>query len=335
MKPNSVFLDEVREAAQALTAVTTRTPLLANPDMDIQSGGRLLIKAENLQRSGAFNIRGAYNAMRQLSATQRKQGVIAYSSGNHALGLALAARELESSALIVMPRDVPASKIAAVRALGVDIETYDRNDQSFDDIVMRLSIETGRIIIPPSGNDHILAGAATAPLELYEQAQELGVKLDAVLVPCGGGGLTAATALIFNELSHHTEIYAVEPECFDDTRRSIKAGRRVENPKGQSTICDAIMTSTPNVETFKVNQSLLAGVLVASDDDVVEAMHFAFINFKIVLEPGAAVGIAAVLNGQYNLRGKKVATISTGGNIELGRFCALNNSGSRVERKHL
>jgi len=333
MSDHAALLESARAAAQALNGVALRTPLLESLDANALLGGRLLIKAENMQRTGAFKIRGAYNRMRQLSEAERARGVITYSSGNHAQGVALAARELGSSALIVMPVDVPATKIAATQALGADVTTYDRNSETSDDVVARLSAETRRIIVPPSGDDRVLAGAGTTALELLEQARGMDAALDAVLVPCGGGGLTAATALVCRALSPETQVFAVEPELFDDTRRSLLAGRRVENPKGQSTICDAIMTPTPNAETFEVNRNLLAGALIASDDDVRKAMRFVFEHFRIVIEPGAAVGVAAVLNGQIDLRGKAVATIVTGGNIDSGRFCALLNSQPGMEGK--
>jgi len=284
-----------------------------------------LVKAECAQRTGAFKIRGAYNCIRQLTEAERACGAITYSSGNHALGVTLAARLLGSSALIVMPSDVPPAKMAAVRALGAEIATFDRDAESSDAVVERLRKRTGRIHVPPSADDRVLAGAGTVALEMHEQAQELGSALDAVLVPCGGGGLTASTALVMHALSPATQVYAVEPELFDDTRRSLEAGKPVPNPKGRRTICDAIMTPVPNEVTFPINLDLLAGGLIASDEEVRAAMRFAFEHYKIVVEPGAAVGIAAVLSGRIDIRHKTVATIVTGGNVDPVRFCTLLN----------
>jgi threo-3-hydroxy-L-aspartate ammonia-lyase len=325
-----ITLDAIYEAADALQGVVTRTPLLENLDVNARLGGRLLIKAEHAQRTGAFKIRGAYNRLRFMSAEEKQRGAITYSSGNHAQGLALAARLMKTTAMIVMPADTPAAKVESTKTLGASVVTFDRDSSDSNEVVSRLKQETGRIVVPPSGDVRILAGAGTATLELIQQAQEADATLDAVLVPCGGGGLTAATAFLMHELSPKTRVYAVEPELFDDTRRSLEAGQRVANPKGQRTICDSIMTPTPNEHTFEINRRLLAGGLTASDNDVRIAMRFAFDAFKIVVEPGAAVGIAAVLNGQIDITGKTVALFTTGGNVDPGRYCELVNSASNA-----
>ena len=321
-----IGLEDVMDAATALRAIVFRTPLLENVDANQALGGRLLIKAESMQRTGAFKIRGAYNCIRQLSSEERARGAITYSSGNHALGVAVAARILGSSALIVMPDDVPPAKMAAVRTLGAEIETFDRDTESSDEVVERLRQETGRIVVPPSADPRVLAGAGTAALEMHEQAATLDAALDTVLIPCGGGGLTASTAMVFAELGPQARIYAAEPALFDDTRCSLAAGRCVANPVGRRTICDSIMTPIPNALTFSINRDLLAGGVVATDDEVRAAMRFAFEHYKIVVEPGAAVGIAAVLNGSVEIRGKTVATVVTGGNVDPARFCALVNT---------
>ena len=320
-----ITLDAIYEAALALSGVVMRTPLLENLDVNARLGGRLLIKAEHEQRTGAFKIRGAYNRLRSLSAEEKRRGVITYSSGNHAQGLALAAQLTGTTAMIVMPEDTPAAKIESTKALGADVVTFDRDKSDSNDVVSRMKEKTGRIIVPPSGDVRVLAGAGTASLELFRQAQESDACLDAVLVPCGGGGLTAATAFLMRELSPKTRVYAVEPELFDDTRRSLAAGKRVSNPIGLRTICDSIMTPTPNEHTFEINRELLAGGLTASDNDVRTAMRFAFDTFKIVIEPGAAVGIAAVLNGQIDIKGKTIAVFTTGGNVDRRSYCGLVN----------
>lgn len=315
-----ITLDDFRKAAGALRDVVIRTPLLENPDVNDMLGGRLLLKAENMQRTGAFKIRGAYHRMLNLSPKALELGVVTYSSGNHALGLARSARALGSTALIVMPSDAPPAKQAAVRAMGAQIVNYDRDTQNSADVVAQVMAETGRVEVPPSAHPQILAGAGTAALETLEDA---GGQLDAVLVPCGGGGLTAATALVMAQGSPRTSVYAAEPDLFDDTRRSLAVGMPVPNPKGQRTICDAIMTPIPGDMTFAINRERLAGGVTATDAEVRDAMRFAFDHFRIVAEPGAVVGLAAILNGQVPLKGRTVATIITGGNIDAARFAAL------------
>jgi threonine dehydratase len=218
-----------------------------------------------------------------------------------------------------MPSDVPTAKMNATRDLGAEIVTFDRDTENSADVVTRIRLQTGRIEVPPSGHGQVLAGAGTTALELFEDAPVL----DAVLVPCGGGGLTAATAVVMAEASPRTQVYAAEPTSFDDTCRSLAAGERLANPVGQRTICDAIMTPTPNEVTFPINLDLLAGGVTARDADVREAMRFAFEHFKIVTEPGAVVGLAAVLNGQVAIKNRTVATVITGGNIDVARFAAL------------
>ncbi len=321
--PYPVTPEDVSEARKALEGVIARTPLLENPDANALLGGRLLIKAENTQRTGAFKIRGAYNCIRQLTKAQKDGGIITYSSGNHAQGVALAARLLGTKALIVMPGDVPEAKKSATRALGAEIATFNRDQAFSDDVVAELKARTGRTEVPPGADARVMAGAGTVAAELFEQANALKATPDTILVPCGSGGLTAATAMVARALSPHTRVYAAEPALFDDTRRSLLAGKRLANPKGIRTICDAIMTPIPNALTFSVNRALLAGGVVASDSEVQAAMRFAYTHYGIVVEPGAAVGIAAVLNGQAEIRGKVVATIVTGGNIDPARFCRL------------
>lgn len=327
-----ITLDAIYAAADALNGVVTRTPLLENPDVNDHLGGRLLIKAEHAQRTGAFKIRGAYNRLRLMSADERRRGAITYSSGNHAQGLARAAQLVGTTAMIVMPDDTPTDKRAGTEALGATVVTYNRDREESGAVVTRLRQETGRIVVPPSGDVRVLAGAATASLELFQQARQAAARLDAVLVPCGGGGLTAATAFLMHELSPGTRVFTVEPDMFDDTRRSLEAGKRVANPKGRKTICDAIMTPAPNEQTFEINKKLLAGGLTASDEEVRGAMRFAFDFFKIVVEPGAAVGIAAVLNRRIDIEGKTLAVFTTGGNVDRARYCELVNG--TISRAH-
>ena len=321
-----ITIDKISETAKVLNGVVTRTPLLENLDINELLGGRLLIKAETAQRTGAFKFRGAYNCVRQLTECEKSKGVITYSSGNHGRGLALAARLLGSSALIVMPDDAPDDKVKAIEALGGEIATFNRDRERSDDLVKNLAKDTQRTIVPPSADWRVLAGSAGVALELAQQAEKAGASLDAVLVPCGGGGLTATTALVMRALSPETAVYSAEPLLFDDMRRSLATGERQMNPDGISTICDAIMTPTPTELCFSINRELLAGGLVASDNEVRSAMRFAYEHFKIIVEPGAAVGLAAILSGGVNIKGKTIATIITGGNIASDRFCELLNN---------
>ena len=212
--------------------------------------------------------------------------------------------------------------MARTRELGGEIITYDRATQVREEVAERIQAEGNYVMVPPNEDRRVMAGAGTVALELSNQVDTL----DAILVPCGGGGLTAATAIVMQALSPNTAVYAVEPELFDDTRRSLLAGERMSNPKGQKTICDAIMTDTPGALTFPINQQLLAGVLTVSDDEVRCAMAFAFEHFKIVVEPGGAVGLAAVLSKKIDIPHKTICVIATGGNVDAADFCAALNT---------
>jgi threo-3-hydroxy-L-aspartate ammonia-lyase len=324
-------LDEVEDAARALKGVAFATPLLENTEVNERFSGRLLVKAETTQRTGSFKFRGAYNRIRQLDEAARGRGVIAYSSGNHAQAVADAARLVGTHALIVMPGDAPSNKVTGTRKLGAEIVTYDRAVETREDVAERIRAERNHVMVPPNEDARVLAGAGTVALELIRQAEALGCALDAVLVPCGGGGLTAATALVFEALSPTTKVFGVEPELFDDTRRSLQAGERLANPKGRTTICDAIMTDIPGELTFSINRERLSGVLTVSDDDVLSAMLLGFDQFKIVIEPGAAVGLAAVLHHKIGIEGNTIAVVATGGNVDAANFCAALDAAANLE----
>ncbi len=315
-------LDDVHDAEVALKGVGVETPLLENRDANDQLSGRLLIKAETAQRTGSFKFRGAYNRIRHLTKSQRDRGVVAYSSGNHAQAVASAARMVGISSLIIMPSDAPANKMNRTRELGAEIITYDRATETREEVAERIGVERNLVMVPPNEDARVLAGAGTVALELIRQTKALPITLDAVLVPCGGGGLTAATALVFEALSPATKVFGVEPEQFDDTRRSLEAGRRLANPKGRTTICDSIMTDIPGELTFSINRERLSGVLTVSDDEVRSAMKVGFDQYKTVIEPGAAVGIAAVLHHKIDVSGKAFATIATGGNVDAASYCS-------------
>lgn len=326
-------LDDVEDAARALTGAAIETPLLENAEVNDGLSGRLLIKAETAQRTGSFKFRGAFNRIRQLDDASRARGVIAYSSGNHAQAVACAARMVGTKSLIIMPGDAPSNKMTRTRDLGAEIVIYDREIEAREEVAERISGERNLVMVPPNEDLRVLAGAGTMALELIHQASARDVVLDVVLVPCGGGGLTAATAIVFRALSPSTKVFGVEPELFDDTLRSLEVGRRVPNPKGRRTICDAIMTDIPGELTFSINRELLSGVLTVSDDDARFAMKVAFDQFKIVIEPGGAVGLAAVLRRKVNIEGKTIAVIATGGNVDSTSFCTALDAASNLDRR--
>ena len=315
-------LAEVRAAAARLAGVARRTPLLAGTPLDEALGGTLLFKAECLQRNGAFKFRGAYNRLVQLDERERRAGVVAFSSGNHAQGVAAAARMLGIPATIVMPVDAPAIKLDNTRALGAEVVLYDRFTEDREAIARKIVAERGATLVPAYDDPHVVAGQGTAALELMQQAAELGLVPDQVLVPTSGGGLTAGTALAVRGLAPKAAVYGVEPEAFDDTRRSLAAGTLLPNPPEARSICDALQSSPPGRLTFAINRELLAGVLTVSDREVEAAMARAFRDLKLVVEPGGAVALAAALAGKLPVAGRATAIILSGGNVDPAVFIA-------------
>jgi threonine dehydratase len=313
---------EIEAAAARLAGVVRRTPLLAGTPLDEATGGKLLFKAECLQRTGSFKLRGAYNRLVQLDARERRAGVVAFSSGNHAQGVAAAARMLGIPATIVMPSDAPAIKLANTRALGAEVVLYDRIAGDREAIARRLVSERGATLVPAYDDPHVVAGQGTAGLELMQQAAELGLVPDQVLVPTSGGGLTAGTAVAVRALAPAAAVYGVEPEAFDDTRRSLAAGRLLRNPPEARSICDALQSSPPGTLTFAINRELLAGILTVSDAEVEAAMARAFRDLKLVVEPGGAVALAAALAGRIPLAGRTTAIVLSGGNVDPATFAA-------------
>jgi len=297
-----------------------RTPLIESPVVNARLGGRLLVKPECLQRTGSFKFRGAFNAIVQLDETKRRAGVVAYSSGNHAQGVAAAAQLLGIPATIVMPADAPAIKLANTRGYGAEVVLYDRRRESRESIAQRVAAERGASLIPPYDDVRVIAGQGTVGLELAQQAEALGVSLEAVVVPAGGGGLLAGTATAVAALSPGTKLYSAEPAAFDDHRRSLAAGRRIENEPTARSICDALQAPQPGEITFAINRRLLAGGLAVSDDEVRDAMRVAFADYKLVIEPGGAAALAAVLSGKLDVSGKAVAVVASGGNVDAGTF---------------
>jgi threonine dehydratase len=313
-------IDDIRAAARRLERRAVLTPLLESPPLNARLGGRLLVKAETLQRTGSFKFRGAYNTLAQLDAAERKGGVVAYSSGNHAQGVASAAQLLGMPAVIVMPADAPAIKVANTRGYGAEVVLYDRYRESREEIGGRIAAERGATLVPPFDDFRVMAGQGTAGLEIAAQAQALGVRLDAVVIPCSGGGLAAGCAVALAAESPGTQVYAAEPAGFDDLRRSLAEGERVANAPGAQSICDALLVAMPGELTFPVNRRLLKGSLAVSDDEVLAAMATAFAELKLVIEPGGAAALAAALSGKLDLKGRNVAVIASGGNVDPATF---------------
>ncbi len=307
---------DIVEASQRLKGRAVRTPLVRSDVLDEMTGGRIFLKPECLQRTGSFKFRGAWNFISRLNARDNSGGVVAYSSGNHAQGVAAAARMMGIPALIVMPEDAPAIKKRNTIALGAEIVTYDRFGENREEIGDAIASERSAQLVPPYEHPWIIAGQGTAGLELVEDLEELGETLDTMLVCTGGGGLTAGVALTVQAMVPDAKIYACEPEGFDDYGRSLAAGERVSNEPGAMSICDAIVTPTPGELTFSVNQPRLSGGLAVSEDEVRTAVRFAFETLKLVVEPGGAVALAALLAGKIDCTDKTVAATLSGGNAD-------------------
>ena len=322
ISPNSAIptIADVREAAGRLKGHALSTPLVESPLLNDRLGGRILVKAEMLQYAGAFKFRGAFNRLSQLDEAERKRGVVAYSSGNHAQGVAVVARMLDVPALIVMPKTAPAIKVENTRAYGAEVVLYDPATESREEIGGTLAEERGATLVPPYDDPDIISGQGTVGLELVAQAGERDAVLDALLIPCGGGGLTAGCALALSGESPGTAVYGVEPAGFDDTAKSLAAGKRIFNSPGAKSICDALPHPTPGEITFEINRRLLAGCLVVGDDLTAEAMRVAMTHLKLVVEPGGAVALAAALSGTFDCRGKTVGVVCSGGNVDPALF---------------
>ena len=316
---------EVADAAARLAGRAVRTPLLRSAALDSRTGGTVLLKSELSQHTGSFKYRGAMNRISRLDDAARKAGVVAYSSGNHAQAVAAVAQALGTPAVIVMPSDAPAVKIARTRAHGAEIVLYDRATENREEIAGRIAAARGAALVPPFDDPYIIAGQGTVGLEIAEDARALGLAPDAVLVPCSGGGLVAGIALAVTHYFPSVAVYAVEPAGFDDTRRSLAAGTRLANQSGPPSICDALLVATPGALTFAINARLLAGGIAVADEDVLRAMAFAHRELGLAVEPGGAVALAAVLAGQFDARGRTVVAVLSGGNVDepmMGRALA-------------
>lgn len=320
---DTVDVADIESAAKRLAGVVVATPLLQNAELDEIAGGNVLIKPECFQSIGSFKIRGAYNLLSQLSTEQAKKGVVAWSSGNHAQGVALAGKLLGIHTAIVMPEDAPKAKLENTRRLGGEIITYDRYTGDREAIARETAAQRGAEVVPSFDHPHIIAGQGTVGLEIAEQSQAMGLPADQVLICCGGGGLTSGSAIALQARLPNVEIYAVEPEGFDDTTRSLRAGERVSVDPTARSICDALLTESPGRITFEIMQRLVSGGLVVTEEDVKAAMRFAFQNLKIVVEPGGAVALAAILSGKIDAAGKTTAIVISGGNVDAELFASI------------
>ncbi|MFC3078805.1 threonine/serine dehydratase [Phenylobacterium terrae] len=319
----SVSFVEIGAAAARLEGQAVHTPLIHSPALDERLGAKVLIKPETMQRVGAFKFRGAYNRMVQLSTEERARGVVAFSSGNHAQGVALAARLLGIPALIVMPSDAPKVKVEATKGYGAEVRFYDRMTESREAIAAEVAADRGSTIVPAFDDEHVIAGQGTVGLELVRQAEAMREALDLVVCPVGGGGLISGCSVAIKTLSPQTQIFGVEPEAYDDTRRSLAAGERVTIKPQVRSLCDALESPAPGELTFPIIKRCLAGVVAVSDAEVAEAMRLAFAMLKLVVEPGGCVGLAALLAGKLDARGKTVGLILSGGNVDPELFARV------------
>jgi threonine dehydratase len=314
---------DVDAAAERLAGVALRTPLISSPVLDAATGARVFLKAETLQRTGSFKFRGAYNRLAQIPPSQRKGGVVAYSSGNHAQGVAAAAGLLGMPAVIVMPSDAPREKRARTAALGAEIVLYDRDREDRAAIARAIAQERGAVLVPPFDDPMIIAGQGTAGREVIEDLAALGLVPDVVVIGASGGGLAAGIALAVKARVPQARLFTAEPEGFDDTARSFRSGKREKNARMSGTICDALMTNTPGEITFPINRDLIGEGITATDEEVTKAVAFAFHDLKLVVEPGGAIGLAALMSGKVDVRGKVAVAVLSGGNVDADLFYRL------------
>ncbi|WP_372786074.1 threonine/serine dehydratase [Phenylobacterium sp.] len=319
----SVTFADIEAAAARIKGHAVETPLVESPALNDRLGGRVLMKLETLQRIGAFKFRGAYNRLVQLTPDERTRGVVAFSSGNHAQGVALAAKLLGMPALIVMPADAPAMKVANTRGYGAEIKLYDRLKESREAIAAEIASSRGAVVVPAFDDPHIIAGQGTVGLEMVSQAKAVGAAFDIVLTPASGGGLMAGVSEAIRTLSPKTAFWGVEPAAFDDLALSLAAGERVTiHPTGRS-LCDALESPAPGVINFPMLKKNLAGAVGITDPEVAEAMRYAFSTLKLVVEPGGIVGLAALLTGKVEAKGKTVGIVLSGGNVDPELFARV------------
>jgi threonine dehydratase len=315
LRSNPQFAD-VTAAAARLAGVALVTPLIESAALNERLQARIFLKLELLQRTGSFKFRGAYNRLVQLTPAERQRGVVAFSSGNHAQGIAAAARLLGMQATIVMPSDAPRIKLENTRALGAEIVFYDRKRDKREEIAARLAAENDAVVVPAFDDPHVVAGQGTTGLEIARQAKALGVALDAVLVPCSGGGLTSGIALALAHESPETRVFAVEPEGFDGARLSLERGERMSAAGSGSSIADSLMSPAPGAIPFAILKAAHAGAVAVGDAALMRAVAYAVRELKLVVEPGGAAGLAAALSGAFDAKARTIAIVLSGGNID-------------------
>ncbi|TNE63033.1 MAG: threonine/serine dehydratase [Alphaproteobacteria bacterium] len=316
MTKPAISYDDILDAARQIKGVAVRTPLYESPAFNERVGGRVFIKLENMQRTGSFKFRGAYNRLSRLTDTEKAAGVVAFSSGNHAQGVACAATMLGIKATIVMPHDAPALKVARTKGYGANVVIYDRYKEDREAVARSVAGDSGAVVVPPFNNEYVMAGQGTAGLEIAEDLQALGVTPDQVLVNCGGGGLASG---LFTALYHHfpgISGYAVEPDTMDDVKRSLETGTRQSIDPDARSVCDALLTQSPGDLTFGVLQHLGVTGVTVSDAEALATVGFIARELKIVGEPGGVVSPAALLHGKVDGRDKVSVCIVSGGNID-------------------
>jgi len=324
--PYAISIDDIYSAAEQIAGIAVRTPLIESPLLNEQVGGRVFVKAECLQHSGAFKFRGAYNRLSRLNDDEKSRGVLAFSSGNHAQGIALAARMLGIKATIVMPKDAPRLKVEATQAYGADTVFYDRYTEDRELVAQTVAGDSGMTLVPPYNDRFVMAGQGTAGLEIAEDLKALGLVPDQALLNCGGGGLASGVFTALYEAFPQIQGYAVEPEDFDDVKRSLETGVIQEVDFGARSICDALLTPSAGSLTFPILQGLGIKGLTVSDDEARRAVGFTANKLKLVGEPGGVVSLAAALTGKIETKDKVTVCIISGGNIDpemLGECIAL------------
>jgi threonine dehydratase len=314
---------DVDAAAGVLRGVASRTPLIASPALDALTGARVFLKAEMLQRTGSFKFRGAYNKLASIPNGRRAGGVVAFSSGNHAQGVAAAAQLLNMPATIVMPSDAPRSKRDRTAALGAEIVLFDRANDDREAIAREIAAKRNAVLVPPYDDPLVIAGQGTVGREIVEDLAALGLTPNVLAVTASGGGLTAGIALAVKARVPDARLCTAEPAGFDDHARSFKSGQRERNPTVTGTICDALMARTPGELTFAINRNLVGDGVTATDQEVAAAMAFAFHELKLVIEPGGAVALAALMSGKLDVRGRIVVAVLSGGNVDAELFHRL------------
>jgi len=314
---------DVDSAVRRLAGVALRTPLISSPVLDALIGARVFLKAETLQRTGSFKFRGAYNKLSSIPTEKRAGGVVAFSSGNHAQGVAHAAKLLDMPSVIAMPSDAPRPKRERTEAFGAEVVLYDRERDDREAITRAIAEQRGATLVPPYDDPFIIAGQGTAGCEIMEDLTAQGVKPDVAVIGTSGGGLAAGISLALKARVPSVKIYTAEPEGFDDTARSFRSGKHEHNARRSGSICDALMSNTPGKITFEITRELIGEGIAASDEEVARAVAFAFRELKLVVEPGGAIGLAALLAGRPDVKGKVVVAVLSGGNVDPELFSRL------------